>query len=39
LTGKASKEELEAWGEEPFDLDLQKTDVEKFIEGDPKNVE
>ena len=33
LTGKASKEELEAWGEEPFDLDLLKTDVEKFIDN------
>jgi hypothetical protein len=39
LTGKASKEELETWGEEPFDLDLLKTDVEKFIDGDPKIVE
>jgi hypothetical protein len=38
LTGKASKEELEAWGEEPFDLDILKTDVEKFIEGDEKLI-
>jgi hypothetical protein len=38
LTGKASKEELEAWNEEPFDLDILKTDVEKFIEGDEKLI-
>jgi hypothetical protein len=39
MTGKASKEELDAWGEEPFELDLLKTDVEKFIDGDPKLLE
>jgi hypothetical protein len=33
-TGKASQEELEFWKEEPFDLDILKTDVEKFLEGD-----
>jgi hypothetical protein len=33
-TGKASQEELESWKEEPFDLDILKTDVEKFLEGD-----
>jgi hypothetical protein len=38
LTGKASKEELEAWNEEQFDLDILKTDVEKFIEGDEKLI-
>ncbi len=38
LTGKASKEELETWNEEPFDLDILKTDVEKFIEGDEKLI-
>lgn len=39
ITGKASQEELELWKEEPFDLDVLKTDVEKFIEGDPKLIE
>jgi hypothetical protein len=39
ITGKASQEELAQWKEEPFDLDLLKTDVEKFIEGDPKLIE
>ena len=38
-TGKASKEELDAWGEEPSDLTLLKTDVDRFIEGDPKIIE
>jgi hypothetical protein len=38
LTGKASKEELEAWNEEPFDLDILKTDVDKFIDGDEKLI-
>lgn len=38
LTGKASKEELDAWGEEPFELDILKTDVDKFIEGDEKLI-
>lgn len=38
-TGKASKEELEAWGEEPSELTLLKSDVEQFIEADPKVVE
>lgn len=34
-TGKASQEELEEWGEEPFELDILKNKVEIFIEGDP----
>lgn len=38
-TGKASKEELEAWGEEPSELTLLKSDVEQFIEADPKVIE
>jgi hypothetical protein len=38
-TGKASQEELEAWGEEASDYTLLKTDVEKFIEADPKIIE
>jgi hypothetical protein len=38
-TGKASQEELEQWKEEPFDLDILKTDVDKFMEADPKLIE
>ena len=38
-TGKVSKEELEAWGEEPSDLTLLKSDVEQFVEADPKVIE
>jgi hypothetical protein len=38
-TGKASKEELDAWGEEPSDLTLLKTDVDRFIEAEPKIIE
>jgi hypothetical protein len=38
-TGKASKEELESWGEEPSDLTLLKSDVEQFVEADPKVIE
>jgi hypothetical protein len=38
-TGKASKEELEAWNEEPCDFTLLKSDVEQFIEADPKVIE
>lgn len=38
-TGKASQEELEAWGEEASDFTLLKTDVDKFIDGDPKIIE
>jgi hypothetical protein len=38
-TGKASQEELEAWGEEPSDLTLLKSDVEQFVEADPKVIE
>jgi hypothetical protein len=38
ITGKASKEELTEWGEEEFDLDLLKTDVEKFLDGDSKLI-
>ena len=34
-TGKASKEELEKWNEEPFELDILKNKVEIFLEGDP----
>jgi len=38
-TGKASKEELEEWKEEPSQLTLLKSDVEQFIEADPKVIE
>jgi hypothetical protein len=38
-TGKASKEELESWGEEPSELTLLKSDVEQFVEADPKVIE
>ena len=38
-TGKASQEELESWGEEPSDLTLLKSDVEQFVEADPKVIE
>ena len=34
-----SREELEQWGEDPNGLTLLKTDVEKFIEADPKVIE
>ena len=39
FTGKASQEELEQWSEEAFDLDILKTDVDKFMEADPKLIE
>jgi hypothetical protein len=35
-TGKASKEELELWKEDPFELDILKTDVDKFMDADPQ---
>lgn len=35
-TGKASQEELKLWGEEESDLTLLKSDVEQFVEADPK---
>jgi len=38
-TGKASREELESWGEEPSDLTLLKSDVEQFVEADAKVIE
>jgi hypothetical protein len=38
-TGKASQEELESWNEEQSDLTLLKSDVEQFIEADPKVIE
>ena len=38
-TGKASQEELESWGEEPSDLTLLKSDVEQFVEADPKVID
>jgi hypothetical protein len=38
-TGKASREELEQWEEEPSDLTLLKSDVEQFVEADPKVIE
>ena len=38
-TGKASKEELEAWNEDPCDFTLLKSDVEQFVEADPKVIE
>ena len=33
-TGKASKEELEEWNEDPFELSIMKTDVDRFMEAD-----
>jgi hypothetical protein len=33
-TGKASQEELEQWNEDPFELDILRTDVDKFIDAD-----
>ena len=33
-TGKASQEELDMWKEDPFDLDILRTDVDKFIDAD-----
>lgn len=33
-TGKASQEELDQWKEDPFDLDILRTDVDKFIDAD-----
>lgn len=33
-TGKASQEELDHWKEDPFDLDILRTDVDKFIDAD-----
>ncbi len=38
-TGKASQEELESWGEEACDFTLLKSDVEQFVEADPKVIE
>jgi hypothetical protein len=38
-TGKASEEELTEWKEEPFELDILKTDVDKFMDADPKLIE
>jgi hypothetical protein len=38
-TGKASQEELQNWNEDPFDLDILKTDVDKFMDADPKLIE
>jgi len=34
-SGKASKEELTEWGEEPFELDVLKTALDKFMDADP----
>ena len=39
FTGKASEEELGTWNEDPFDLDILKTDVDKFMDADPKLIE
>lgn len=33
--GKASQEELEKWGEEPFELKIMKTDIDRFMDADP----
>jgi hypothetical protein len=33
-TGKMSKEELDNEGWEPFDLNILKTDIDKFLESD-----
>jgi hypothetical protein len=38
-TGKASQEELESWKEEPFDLDILKTDVDKFMDADKSLID
>jgi hypothetical protein len=38
-TGKASQEELQSWNEDPSDLTLLKSDVEQFVEADPKVIE
>jgi hypothetical protein len=38
-TGKVSKEELDEWKEEPSELTLLKSDVEQFVEADPKIIE
>jgi hypothetical protein len=38
-TGKASEEELADWKEDPFELDILKTDVDKFMDADPKLIE
>ncbi len=34
-SGKASKEELEQWEEDPFELDVLKTAIDKFMDADP----
>jgi hypothetical protein len=34
-SGKASKEELEHWQEDPFELDVLKTALDKFMDADP----
>ena len=34
-TGKASEEELKSWDEEPFELNIMKTDVDRFLDSDP----
>lgn len=34
-SGKASKEELEQWEEDPFELDVLKTALDKFLDADP----
>ena len=34
-SGKASKEELEQWQEDPFELDVLKTALDKFMDADP----
>jgi hypothetical protein len=38
-TGKASEEELADWKEDSFDLDILKTDVDKFMEADQKLID
>jgi hypothetical protein len=39
FTGKASQEELKLWDEEPCNFTLLKSDVEQFVEADPKVIE
>jgi hypothetical protein len=34
-TGHATQEELVEWGEDPFQMKLLKTDLDKFLEADP----
>ena len=37
-TGKLSKEELDTYGWEPFDLNILKTDIDKFLSSDEEMI-